>query len=87
MLCLGNVNNLLDVTPSNPLPHPIPPPPNPLLCPKDLVAKHHPTNARTYLPIYLLTAIPREESPPLYQLGFRTLHAVAPIREGTFQPL
>ena len=41
---LGNVTYLLDVTPSNPLPHPLQPPPIPL-CVKDLVAKQHPTNA------------------------------------------
>ena len=27
LFCLGNVTNLLDVTPSNPMPHPLSPPP------------------------------------------------------------
>ena len=31
LFCLGNVTNLLDVTPSNPMPHPLSPPPV-LLC-------------------------------------------------------
>ena len=30
LFCLGNVTNLLDGTPSNPLPHPLSPPPLPL---------------------------------------------------------
>ena len=30
LLCLGNVTNLLDVTPSNQMPHPLSPPPIPL---------------------------------------------------------
>ena len=41
---LGNVTYLLDVTPSNQLPHPLPPPPF-VIQVKDLVAKQHPTNA------------------------------------------
>ena len=40
MLCLRNVTYLLDVTPSNPLPHPLSPLHIPLKF-KDLVAKQH----------------------------------------------
>ena len=50
LFCLGNVTHLLDVTPSNSLPHPL------HLHPfhfvlfkfKDLVAKQHPTNTHTH---------------------------------------
>ena len=30
LFCLGNITNLLDVTPRNPMPHPLSPPPIPL---------------------------------------------------------
>ena len=44
-------HNLLDVTLSNPLPHPLSPPPIPLcvIQVKDLVAKQHPTYIHTYI--------------------------------------
>ena len=41
--CLGNVTHLLDVTPSNSLTHPLSPPPIPLHCIQDLVAKQQTT--------------------------------------------
>ena len=48
LFCLGNVTNLLDVTPRNPMPHPLPSPPILLHVIKDLVAKQHPTNIITW---------------------------------------
>ena len=50
LFCLGSVTNLLGVTPSNPLSHPLSPPPIPLCAFKfkDLVAKQHPTINDTY---------------------------------------
>ena len=45
LFCLGNVTYLLDVTPSNPLPHPLSPPPAPYHFGfKVLVAKQHPAS-------------------------------------------
>ena len=61
---LGNVTNLLDVTLTNPLPHPLSPPPFHfvLLKLKISVAKQHPTNntyiqIHTYIHTYIQTYI------------------------------
>ena len=56
LFCLGNVTHLLDVTPSNLLPHPLTLPPILLRVKfKVFVAKQHPTNTHTHTHMHSYT--------------------------------